>query len=294
MLARIFGGKMVYALWQLKHTSEKRGWGEITNSRLFEKVNREIFEKFKTVDENGLSEYKKAALKAAKTRKETVLENGLTNAQDSGRRGYKTRKETILENGMSVQELIIQKTKEKLSEVGEDGLTGYQRKGRKTSESLKGYKPSKETIEKRAAAVKKYYQSLTPEEREKYAEKRRGENSGAFGRIWIKKGRESISIKQEELEEYLNDGWVKGKTQNNLGTVWMTNGVDSFQVEKDRIEEFLNKGFRRGRIVNMDPEKMKTNLGKSWYHNDKLKICKTLLPEEVTKGWVKGRKSYKS
>ena len=56
---------------------------------------------------------------------------------------------------------------------------------------------SKETIQKMRQAHQK--------------NKQRGEKSPQFGTCWIHNDKESIKIKKEQLEEYISNGWIKGR-----------------------------------------------------------------------------------
>ena len=38
-----------------------------------------------------------------------------------------------------------------------------------------------------------------------------GEKNSQFGTLWITKDGLNKKIKKEELENYLNDGWIKGR-----------------------------------------------------------------------------------
>jgi hypothetical protein len=46
---------------------------------------------------------------------------------------------------------------------------------------------------------------------EKNSINQKGENNSQFGTCWITKQGENKKIKNEELENYLNDGWIKGR-----------------------------------------------------------------------------------
>jgi len=55
---------------------------------------------------------------------------------------------------------------------------------------------------------------------------------------------------------------------------------------------------KKMQISQMSEQEKKEKLGRSkgmkWYHNDNLKMCKTILPEHVEIGWNLGRKKYEN
>jgi hypothetical protein len=64
----------------------------------------------------------------------------------------------------------------------------------------------------------------------------------------------------------------------------------------DRVRKMSQT--KRQQISKMSEQERKQKLGHSkgmkWYHNDSLKICKTLHTNDVCLGWVLGRKKYEN
>lgn len=88
-----------------------------------------------------------------------------------------------------------------------------------------------------------------------------GEKNSQFGTCWIHNNQENKKIKKDELQQWLNDGWIKGR---------------KFFDNKDRTKE-NNSVY-----------------GKSWYHNDLLKQNKFFNNNDnIPENWIKGRKQYK-
>lgn len=54
-----------------------------------------------------------------------------------------------------------------------------------------------------------------PEFKKKLSEKLKGKNTWCKGRIFVKKGTKETTIPKEKLDEYLNNGWVKGRIRKN-------------------------------------------------------------------------------
>lgn len=98
-------------------------------------------------------------------------------------------------------------------------------------------------------------------------EKKKNENfkGSTFGKKWVNKDGIRKNVSKEELESYLNDGWILGSG---------------------------NHGKRK-----VDPDK-KFCTGYKWMHNDDLKKSKQVNPEKIDmhlkSGWNFGRKFYKT
>lgn len=94
------------------------------------------------------------------------------------------------------------------------------------------------------------------------------------GRICINDGKNNKYIKSNELEKYLNDGWIKGglprseeaKLNYKSGTTGKTtinNGKIEIFVEKDEVDEYRILGFTEGRLPMKDISKFKLSLAHS-------------------------------
>jgi hypothetical protein len=110
---------------------------------------------------------------------------------------------------------------------GEGGGGFYNEEHRKkmTYLGIKAFqKKIKEDIEFREKFCKAISKSLTGEKNPMYGKKHsdiskrklsisnKGSNNSQYGTCWINKDDKSIKIKKEELQEYLNRGWNKGRT----------------------------------------------------------------------------------
>ena len=62
----------------------------------------------------------------------------------------------------------------------------------------------------------------------------------------------------------------------------------------DRVKKMSET--KKKQVKNMSEKERKEKLGHSkgmkWYHNDLLKLCKTLHENDVTSDWILGRKKY--
>lgn len=96
-----------------------------------------------------------------------------------------------------------EETRKKLSIINKARWTPEYRK--KMSEAHKGYKQSREQIEKRIA-------TSTGKPHKKFSEEgKRNCSLGHQGMIWVKKGTVSTQIKPERWEEYQAMGYVRGR-----------------------------------------------------------------------------------
>ena len=88
--------------------------------------------------------------------------------------------------------------------------------------------------------------------------KHNGIKNSHFGTCWITKDNKSITIKKELLEQYLNDGWIKGrKIQNKENIVkankdksWVNKDGKTKMIYTKELEQYLNDGWERGRMHN--------------------------------------------
>ena len=73
----------------------------------------------------------------------------------------------------------------------------------------------------------------------------------AIGRIWINNKEINKHIKPNELEYYLNNGWIKGRLTNfgqcNKNTKFINNGNKTKRVKLDELEYYLNNGWSLGK-----------------------------------------------
>lgn len=92
----------------------------------------------------------------------------------------------------------------------------------------------------------------------KQENKHNGENNSHFGTCWIVKDNKSIVIKKELLNQYLNDGWVKGRKIQNKENIskankdkhWINKDGKTKFVYLDELDKYLNNGWERGRVHN--------------------------------------------
>ena len=116
------------------------------------------------------------------------------------------------------------------------------------------------------------------------------DKTGAYqkvGRIKIKKWLDSLS--EQERKERL--GHVVSEEQRKKLSIQRKGKT---KKECNRVEKMsiTKKHYYLNLSVTERKEKLGHSLGMKWYHNDNLKICKTLHKNNVSDGWLPGRKKY--
>lgn len=82
-----------------------------------------------------------------------------------------------------------------------------------------------------------------------------------ISRVWIKKGEQSITVLPEDLEEYLSNGWVRGRidktpTASKEAMIkklkqrrWINDGKKNLMIYESELSKYLKEGWIHGRIV---------------------------------------------
>lgn len=105
-----------------------------------------------------------------------------------------------------------------------------------------------------------------------------GEKNSNFGNCWLTKDGESIRVKKELAEQYLAEGWIKGRkiknTENiqkaNANRWWIHNdNGESKYINKQDLQKYLDEGWKRGRkngynVYNPKPKKDKKDYVYYW------------------------------
>jgi hypothetical protein len=72
-------------------------------------------------------------------------------------------------------------------------------------------------------------------------------SNSQYGTVWLNNGTKNIKIKKDLLDEYLNEGWIKGRLLNiapptQKGKIWVNDGLRNKMVEE------LPEGWNLGKI----------------------------------------------
>ena len=96
--------------------------------------------------------------------------------------------------------------------------------------------------------------------------KQKGSKNSQYGTCWVHNSEKSIRIKKEELESYLQQGYIKGgkmfkpieeynyaknKGPNHpqYGCCWIHNDSQSIIIKKEELESYLQQGYIKGRKI---------------------------------------------
>jgi len=112
--------------------------------------------------------------------------------------------------------------------------------------------------------------------------------SGELVPIW--EGRHHTEDTKKKISEK-NSGLLVGEKNPSFGMSWITNGVDSLKVNKEKIDEYLNNGWKRGRTIKNTQNIQRANQNKAWIHkNSQIKfVQKSELDAYLSDGWKRGK-----
>jgi hypothetical protein len=144
----------------------------------------------------------------------------------------------------------------------------------------------------------------------------KGNKNPSYGKKWVNNGKDVLYIKKEELDYYLNNGWVLGnlkvKEKNSLfgqKRKWINDGYKMLYVLEEKLDEYLDNNWVLGRIItdNMIKsfktigEKSKGRINKygyklknlRWISNNGVnkRVYLSDLDDYLKNGWVLGRSS---
>lgn len=121
--------------------------------------------------------------------------------------------------------------------------------------------------------------------------------SGELVPIW--KGRKHKQETKDKVKKTLKEeiNHQQGEKNSQYGTCWIHNNQENKKIKKDELQQWINIGWIKGRKIFDNKDRTKENnsvYGKSWYHNDILKQNKFFNSNEnIPENWIKGRKQYK-
>ena len=129
-------------------------------------------------------------------------------------------------------------------------------KGRKVSETKKGHVVISDEQKKQISeTLKKYYKDHKPYIAGKHHTEETKTHLSEIkrGRVWINNGQINKHIKTEEYTEYINNGWVAGRTninhiKTNKNKILVNNGIINKLVPALDLEEYISRGWNKRRI----------------------------------------------
>ena len=126
--------------------------------------------------------------------------------------------------------------------------------------------------------------------------------SGELKPVWYGRKHKKESIEKTK-NTFREKQYQRGEKNSQYGTCWINNGIENKKIKKDDVNAFLNNGWVMGRIISAEiKKKMRDsikNFGGSntiWISNDNLQkstyIKKEKLNEYLNNGWIVGRKYH--
>jgi hypothetical protein len=242
-----------------------------------------------------------------------IIENCPICNKSNSRESFACCQEHEIEYIKQLKNLQTKKQSEKLSqiyqnktEIKKEKLKEAQIKALKGKKWYTNGKESKFISEQKIEQYKKlnWYEGRHFQTRTKLTEEQRKNRIGKVGiGIYIHKDNIVKRIKENELEQYLQDGWIKGsinrdknkkgrKQTNRTKTIWIHKDSIQQQCSKEELEQYLQDGWNQGRIklLKSTIEKMKqAKIGKILSEEHKLKISKNCKKPHKDKGlkcWI--------
>lgn len=80
---------------------------------------------------------------------------------------------------------------------------------------------------------------------EKFSERQSGSGNTMYNRIWIYKDSESKAVLNIELNEYLSNGWKRGR---KIGKIWINNGAINEFINVNDFIKYDTNIWNRGKI----------------------------------------------
>ena len=123
-----------------------------------------------------------------------------------------------------------------------------------------------------------------------------GKGNSGYGTSWIcnYELNKTIKIKKNELQEYLDNGWVKGRIINTenyyscKGCLYVRKDGIKKRINENELQEYLDNGWSWS---NEKKERKNNCKAFIWMYNEKteeeLKIKKNELQDYLDKGWIK-------
>lgn len=90
----------------------------------------------------------------------------------------------------------------------------------------------------------------------------KGEKNSSYGTCWIMKDNVSKKIKKEELDSYIEEGWIQGRKCNsseslkkyrkNNKLICINKDNINKYIKLEELDKYLSDGYKRGQIKNLD------------------------------------------
>lgn len=102
-----------------------------------------------------------------------------------------------------------------------------------------------------------------------------GSKNSHYGMCWITNGSETRSIKKEELQIWLDEGWYQGRiykdtskmAKSNQDRIWINKNGNVKMIQKSEAKKYKDEGWLYGRNVIRTKIKKKSNSNLEFWNN---------------------------
>lgn len=73
-----------------------------------------------------------------------------------------------------------------------------------------------------------------------------GEKNSQYGTCWIHNEEKAIKIKKEQLEEYISNGWIKGRKEKDnkqYKRIYVHNNEKNIKTSEKYVQDYLDQGY---------------------------------------------------
>ena len=144
--------------------------------------------------------------------------------------------------------VVSEETRKKLSEANK-GKKWSDEMRKRASVNNRGEKNSfygKHHTEETKRKISESHTNPSESVREKLSKSRTKSN---MGRVWINDGKSNKFIKPEDVESFIQNGWIIGRIMSNsskIGKIWINKDCVNKQIEKDELKSYLESGWNKG------------------------------------------------
>lgn len=101
---------------------------------------------------------------------------------------------------------------------------------------------------------------------------------------WINNGKINKRVPLDQLDTYLNDGWIIGNLPTTTGHIWINKDGKNTMIDESKLDEYIANGWTRGKISSFKER----NRVKVYKDNITKSIQKEELEIYLANGWTRG------
>ena len=114
--------------------------------------------------------------------------------------------------------------------------------------------------------------------------------NGELTLFWCGK-KHSESTKNKISEVLKKNKHQQGEKNSQYGTCWVNNGIETIRIKKEELNIYLDKGYIRGRLIKDKSNILLKNQDKIWINKNEITkfVYKNELVDYIKDGWFYGR-----